>query len=169
MGTTITMSEARDQYRAGNDAGRGFAPDGETVDEAVASYVEAGGALVLARHDSDEVAVVSSPWSDHTLIAIGGDAGGRNAWAVELPAPVKLPRARMGVGGWHVPPECQGQIVEVSYACDEDGYPICRTQDRGDRSIKYQRASEVARDDYEPWNKEPGGYVWEPVELEGDA
>lgn len=169
MSTTITMDAAREQYRASNDAGRGFAPDGETVDEAVSSYVAAGGALVLPRHSSDDVAVVSSPWSEHTLIAIGGDAFGRNAWAVELPTPAQPPSVRLGIDHWHIPPERLGQIVEVSYACDEDGYPVCRTEDRATRAVTYQRATELARDDYEPWNEEPGGYVWEPIGLEGDA
>jgi hypothetical protein len=79
----ITMQAALTAYRAGNNAGRGFAPDGgETVDEAVQAYASGGGRVLLERRASDEVAVIES--SDGDLIAIGGDAMGRGAWAVAL-------------------------------------------------------------------------------------
>lgn len=79
--TAITMSDARKAYRAGNNAGRGYAPDGETVDEAVTAAVADGYELVLAHKTSDDVAVLQS---DGETIAIGGDSMGRNAWAVRI-------------------------------------------------------------------------------------
>lgn len=164
MPHSISMTQARDLYRAGNDTGLGFAPDGETVDEAVAAYIAAGGTLILERRASDDVAVVSPMWSDHEYLAIGGDALGRNAWAVEL----KMPTARrvsLGSATWHIPPACQGQIVEVAYSTDDDGCPIRRATDRSDGSTSYQIGTETAREDYEPWNEEPNGYEWETAEA----
>jgi hypothetical protein len=53
---------------------------------------------------------------------------------------------------WHMLPRDDGQIVEVTYACDEY-YLYCRTYDRSDRTTSYQRA-EWGQDDirFEPWN-----------------
>jgi len=164
--TTITMTKACELYRAGNNAGRGFAPPGDdgTIDDAVEAYVNRGGEVVLERRTSDDVAVVSSPWSDSVLIAIGGDAAGGNAWAVELPADAPLPRVDFGSAPWHVPPECQGQIVERAYSTDAKGHPLCRTIDAGEGSVRYEQADEPARDDYDPANTEPGGYSWRMVQ-----
>ena len=77
----ITMTQARTLYTAGNNAGSGYAPDGATVDAAVEAMIADGGELVLDRGNSDEVAVVRSAGK---LVAIGGDAMGRNAWAVTI-------------------------------------------------------------------------------------
>lgn len=79
--TTITMTEARALYTAGNNAGSGYAPDAEEIDAAVEALVADGGTLVLERQTSDDVAVVAV---DGKLVAIGGDAMGRNAWAVTI-------------------------------------------------------------------------------------
>lgn len=53
-------------------------------------------------------------------------------------------------------PRDAGQIVEVSYACDEDGV-WCRTHDRSDNSTVYHFGAYNARatEDqlrFEPWN-----------------
>lgn len=82
MTTKIRMTEARALYTVGNNAGRGYAPDQDTIDATVEALVEEGGTLVLDRNTSDDVAVVED--SSGELIAIGGDAGGRNAWAVVI-------------------------------------------------------------------------------------
>lgn len=78
----ISMSTAKDLYTEGNNAGRGWAPDDDAIDDAVAAMIADGGRLILPRNASDEVAVVL----DHTksLVAIGGDASGEGAWAVTI-------------------------------------------------------------------------------------
>jgi hypothetical protein len=90
MRQVITMAHARSEYRAQNNAGNGFAPGGasDSIDDAVAYYVACGATLVLDRRTSDDVAVVCEhPGSSGaTLIAIGGDAMGRSAWAVAIDA-----------------------------------------------------------------------------------
>jgi hypothetical protein len=55
---------------------------------------------------------------------------------------------------YHIPPECQGQIVEVSYGCDED-YVYRKTFDRSDRTTTYSRFEPFYDDDFQPWNREP--------------
>lgn len=67
-------------------------------------------------------------------------------------------------------PQDGGQIVEVSYACDEDGV-WCRNYDRSDRSTEYYFASYYARATeaalaFEPWNgKLPRHNKWRPVSV----
>lgn len=78
MALFLTMIRARDLYRAGNNAGYGYALEGATVDEAAAL---SGGVVVLERRTSDDVAVVDVGGQ---LVAIGGDAMGRNPWAVDI-------------------------------------------------------------------------------------
>lgn len=58
---------------------------------------------------------------------------------------------------YYTPPECRGQIVEVSYASTEDGI-IRRSHDRSDGTTTYQIALWEDLDDdidFEPWNAEP--------------
>ena len=55
--------------------------------------------------------------------------------------------------GYHVPPECQGQIMEHAYAM-ADGMLYRRVTDRSDRSVRYE-ARELLDADPEPWNREP--------------
>jgi hypothetical protein len=71
---------------------------------------------------------------------------------------------------WHCPPECQGQIVVEEYGASGDGYGYCRTTDRGDRSVAYQRCdlSECGCEDecdcWDPANEDPSArYEWERV------
>lgn len=67
-------------------------------------------------------------------------------------------------------PRDAGQIVEVSYACDEDGV-WCRIHDRSDGETSYQFASYYARatEDqmrHEPWNgRLPRHNQWREVNL----
>jgi len=85
--TTITMRQALALYRAGNDAGRGYAPytdeaGDDTIAEAVACAERDGWEVVLARETSSDVVVLRN--GDSEWLAIGGDAMGRGAWAVEI-------------------------------------------------------------------------------------
>ncbi len=64
------------------------------------------------------------------------------------------------VDRWHVPPECQGQIIELAYGVAEDGIPMRRTTDRSDHSVAYTLLDQEAFDaldegEWEPWNREP--------------
>lgn len=61
------------------------------------------------------------------------------------------------VSTWHVPPACQGQMVEIAYGIDDDGYPWRRTTDLSDRSVSYQALDEaqLSDDSWQPWNREP--------------
>jgi hypothetical protein len=67
---------------------------------------------------------------------------------------------------WIVPPECQGQIVEVSYASSCDGFYWRKTEDKSNRTVSYARAN--ASDCgcfgechcFEPWNSEPMAFDW---------
>lgn len=85
MATTITMQQARAQYRSANTRGRGYAPDFATIEETVADLVNNyEGEILHARHTSDDVAVVRC--GDGEIVAIGGDAAGGQAWAVKFTA-----------------------------------------------------------------------------------
>lgn len=62
------------------------------------------------------------------------------------------------MGQFITPPECQGQIVVVSYApgdIDEEGYIIERQHDRSDGSTQYAAYRYPARGAFEPWNDVP--------------
>lgn len=76
--STITMSQARTLYTAANNAGAGYAPDESEVSEAVEAL---NGDVILERETSEDVAVILD---GRDLVAIGGDAMGRNAWAVTV-------------------------------------------------------------------------------------
>lgn len=60
-----------------------------------------------------------------------------------------------GVDRWDIPPECQGQIVEVSYGLDEDGLPWRRTVDRSSGDVAYSLLSDQPPELWEPWNCSP--------------
>lgn len=68
-------------YRHGNDLGNGYSLPGETVDEAAAALVADGGNLLCTASNSDELTVVAL---DDRIVAIGGDALGNGAWAVDV-------------------------------------------------------------------------------------
>jgi len=59
---------------------------------------------------------------------------------------------------WHVPPEHQGQIIEVSYSLDAEAEVILeRTIDRSDRSeviVAYAYPKRRAGS-WEPWTRPP--------------
>ena len=69
---------------------------------------------------------------------------------------------------WIIPPECQGQMVEVAYGDSYDGMAWRCTTDRNDGSVAYEVAemSDCGCDGecncWEPWNVEPSGYDWVP-------
>ena len=77
---------------------------------------------------------------------------------------------------FHVPPECQGQIVEVSYAGEHPAGIIRRVHDRSDRITSHSVCAweDFDGDDdreFDPWNSEPvvSEDCWEPLELVGGA
>ena len=85
--TEMSRAEALDLWRLGNNSGAGYAPytdvPGEdTIEAAVAAAEQDGWELVHDRRTSDEVAVLRN--ADGEWIGIGGDAMGRQAWAVIL-------------------------------------------------------------------------------------
>jgi hypothetical protein len=90
--SAVTMAEAVTAYREGNNRGAGYAPytdePGENTIEAAVEAAQRvdGFEVVLERRTSDEVAVLHNgvEW-----IAIGGDAMGRNAWAVDITGAVR--------------------------------------------------------------------------------
>lgn len=73
----------------------------------------------------------------------------------------------------HTPPECQGQIVTVSYGSDCESYYYRRTEDRSDRTVTWERAdmgdAGLEEGDWQPWNREPAIDCWEPCAAPGDA
>jgi hypothetical protein len=57
-----------------------------------------------------------------------------------------------------VPPECQGQIVEYSYATGGESPVVIieRRWDRSDGSVQYEAYEDGAPDgDFDPWNGAP--------------
>lgn len=59
-------------------------------------------------------------------------------------------------GPFVTPPECQGQMVEYSYALDNDHDVIIeRRCDRSDRSTSYCAYVCPDGDDWSPWNGTP--------------
>ena len=87
MDTTITMTEALERWRRGNDRGEGYAPytdvaGDDTIANAVAAAEADGWTIVLDRTNSDEIVVLRN--DDGQLMGIGGDAMGRLAWAVDI-------------------------------------------------------------------------------------
>lgn len=62
---------------------------------------------------------------------------------------------------WHVPPECQGQIIEVAFGMADDGIVVRRTFDRSDRSVCYATAE--LEGEWDPWNGSPSGLDWTPL------
>jgi hypothetical protein len=109
--TTITMREARALYTVGNNAGAGWEPEIDAVDDAAASM----GDIVLERRTSDDVALVHV---GSTLVAIGGDASGRGAWAVTIVDDRRVRSLR----------------AEAAQAGDSTQVDICDRASEGDRN-----------------------------------
>lgn len=61
-----------------------------------------------------------------------------------MPATIKVSQQRIDSLQFLMCPEDSGQIVEVTYACDDEGL-WCKTYDRSDRSVKYEFAPYSAR------------------------
>lgn len=57
---------------------------------------------------------------------------------------IRVDQAKINSLRFHMMPADGGQIVEVTYACDEDGV-WCSVYDRGDRTQQYQFAKYYAR------------------------
>jgi hypothetical protein len=58
---------------------------------------------------------------------------------------------------FHVPPVCQGQIVERAFACDGD-FIYEKITDKSDRSVTvvvYDHPEDANEGSFEPWNSEP--------------
>jgi hypothetical protein len=71
---------------------------------------------------------------------------------------------------WIVPPECQGQIVEVAYSRSYDAHGYKRVTDHSTGSVTYYSAEFDSAGTYplewEPWNGSPylpDGVEWKPV------
>jgi hypothetical protein len=69
------------------------------------------------------------------------------------------------VDDWHVPPEQQGQIVEVAYGIDQEGDPWRRRTDRScptSDGVTYEQGAWGAMGEWtwEPWNGTPQGVEW---------
>lgn len=84
---TITMAAAVAAFRAGNNAGNGYAPyadvpGDDTAESAVAAAQADGGEVILRAETSDDVTVLRM--ADGALLAIGAMANGRGAWAVPV-------------------------------------------------------------------------------------
>jgi hypothetical protein len=73
----VCLKCANAAYREGNHAGRGFAPESSLVDEAAKALGE-----VVRERAGDNVAVVLT--SHRRVLAIGGNAMGGDAWAVDV-------------------------------------------------------------------------------------
>jgi hypothetical protein len=83
----IMMRDAVKAYSDLNNQGMGYAPYtdvavDDTVDNAIDAAVADGWELFANRMNSDEVAIMVN--GDEDILAIGGDAHGRCAWAVDI-------------------------------------------------------------------------------------
>lgn len=54
---------------------------------------------------------------------------------------------------FHVPPECGGQIVQMSYGADEQHIYCCR-YDQSDQTVQIV-AYQHSEHDFDPWNGKP--------------
>lgn len=68
-------------YRHGRNLGNGYSPSGETIEEAAAALVADGGNLLYTASNTSDLTVVAMP---DRIVAIGGDAMGNGAWAVDV-------------------------------------------------------------------------------------
>ena len=72
---------------------------------------------------------------------------------------------------WITPPECGGQIVEVSYGLGRSGERVYRWHyDASDMTSSFSSADadcgcECECDCWDPANREPRGFVWEPLDA----
>ena len=118
-----TMTEALRLYRAGNNAGMGYAPYADeaaddTIESAIACAEADGWEVTLQRTNSEEVAVLTD--ADGGVMAIGGDAMGCSAWAVVIVESVTIGQVR-------------ALRSEAAVAGDESQVRICDRAIKGDR------------------------------------
>jgi hypothetical protein len=71
---------------------------------------------------------------------------------------------------FHVPPRCQGQMVEIAYAATEDGHVVKARTDRSEpgEGSTYVISAMLKDDDGDYWNGEPHNKRWRdltPAEL----
>lgn len=69
--------------------------------------------------------------------------------------------------GFMLPPENQGQIVEIAYALVE-GLVIRRRYDRSDGETRYHASKCLVEDEGDYWNHAPANKRWRRIE-EQDA
>lgn len=62
-----------------------------------------------------------------------------------------------------VPPENQGQAVEVAYTNVGEGYVLRRRIDRSDLSVAYAIARCLRSDEGDYWNGAPKNKRWRPI------
>lgn len=136
----MRMRTAVQAYRAGNNAGRGYDVQGATVGDAANAIIVAGGELWLQRQTSDDVALVKR---GSELVAIGGDAMGRNPWAVTI---VELTTLRDGKISllW-----CDGcdaddlDAISLHDVAELAGVGEVRFVDRGDHASRVEEIYQV--------------------------
>lgn len=67
---------------------------------------------------------------------------------------------------WHIPPENQGQTIEIAYGDSFNGFFWKRMFDKSDGNTVYYVASAnscgclAECSCFEPWNREPTKYRW---------
>jgi hypothetical protein len=121
--------------------------------------------IVTIDYDADAFAALKAASSDYAS-ADGVTEFWRNdpdsetamTWRVHMrdedPAVAALRKSVTDLT-FHVPPACQGQIVEYAYACDAD-HVYEKITDRSDRSVKFIAYEHAEGDEpFEPWNHEP--------------
>lgn len=78
-------SRARTLYTSKNNAGEGYAPDSDSIDESVRDLVNNYDGEVICRAETtDDVAAVRC--GDGEIVLLGSDGRGRNVWAVKATA-----------------------------------------------------------------------------------
>jgi hypothetical protein len=123
---------------------------GKAASEAIAESEEAFAALVASElHQAAGDAHLDEDDAYVTLRAAAADWDERNP---------RMPKSPSPVGGWIVPPECQGQIVTWSFATCAGGY-LARVHDSSDGEMhQYLLTDEYAPDDeswWDPVNRKP--------------
>jgi hypothetical protein len=63
---------------------------------------------------------------------------------------------------WITPPECGGQIIDVSYAADGNRV-LMHVHDRSDGSHAYYSSKRLADDEGDYWNGSPANRRWKRI------
>lgn len=80
----VLTVDAEALWAAGNNAGRGEAPERDDVDAAAEALAANGGEVLHPQRSTDKIAIVRT--AEGAIVGIGGDGSGGSAWAVELVA-----------------------------------------------------------------------------------